>query len=301
MTSGIVYYNAKPIEIRNDYMNATALCQANGKEFAHWRENAATQEFLNELSVNIGIPILRLVVSHRGGKREGTFVHRRVWYQLGQWCNAKCAVWVSGLLEQYHEEFTRAAFGEPVPLDQISLFDMPPRSDEDDGTPAILTDDAPITKLPPLADAAAGDVSALQAADRWLHAEGGWGEMWSDDSSIENKLLAKLAHDVGELIRTVNEKLSAGMASALEQVGIDLADLASAHRFERGKIADLHAMVSQLTEHFHVHGPELVRETQDVVAAVAERRVTPLKCICHVRRQPSRRQTYYMPCPVHEP
>jgi KilA domain-containing protein len=303
MTSGIVYFNAKPIEIRNDYMNATALCQANGKDFSDWRGNKGTTEFLAELTFTAGIPADRLVIS-REGRHGGTWVHRRVWYQLGQWCNAKCAVWVSGLLEQYHEEFTRAAFGEPVPLDQLSLLDRPARTDDadDDGTPAVLEDDPPVVRLPPLAAAAAGDITALREADRWLHAEGGWGPMWTDDSSLEAKLLTKLAHDVAELIKTVNEKLSLGTTAALDQIGLDVLDLATAHRFDRGRIADIHEKVSQLTEHFHINGPELAREAQDIIANVAERRhIQPTTCICHIRRQASRKQTYYMPCPVHEP
>ena len=41
----------------NGYINATTLCKKAGKMFGHYFANASTKEFLEELSIDIGIPI----------------------------------------------------------------------------------------------------------------------------------------------------------------------------------------------------------------------------------------------------
>lgn len=79
------------------YVNATALCKKAGKLFGHYRENAPTKAFLEELSAVIGIPITELVQSVRGGNPEfqGTWVHPQVAINLGQWASPTFAVLVS--------------------------------------------------------------------------------------------------------------------------------------------------------------------------------------------------------------
>ena len=51
------HYNDTAIEQRqaDSYLNATAMCQANGKLFAHYSSNASTQEYLEALSADIGL------------------------------------------------------------------------------------------------------------------------------------------------------------------------------------------------------------------------------------------------------
>lgn len=56
------------------YINATAMCQACGKQLAHYLENQTTKAFLEALSENIGIPILDLAEVKRG-RNGGTWVH----------------------------------------------------------------------------------------------------------------------------------------------------------------------------------------------------------------------------------
>src|ERR1700678_3288414 len=95
-------YNSKLIEQRRSdrYMNATAMCQANGKLWGHYWKNESSQEYVNELSTTIGIPILDLVQSEVGGSHSGTWVHPRIAIHLAQWCSAKFAVAVSGWIEE---------------------------------------------------------------------------------------------------------------------------------------------------------------------------------------------------------
>lgn len=79
------------------YVNATALCQASGKQLGHYLETKTTQAFLNELSSDIGIPISTLIQIVKGGhpQMQGTWVHPQVAINLGQWASPKFAVLVS--------------------------------------------------------------------------------------------------------------------------------------------------------------------------------------------------------------
>jgi len=88
--------NGVSIRQRHDnYFDATAMCRAYGKLFANWRQLDGTQAFLEELALNIGIPIIELVQS-RIGRDGGTWVHERVAIKLADWCSPKFAVIVNG-------------------------------------------------------------------------------------------------------------------------------------------------------------------------------------------------------------
>lgn len=82
---------------KDGYINATALCKAAGKTFAHYKENASTNDFLQELSSDVGIPTLLLIqrVTDTYGVKS-TWVHPQVAIHLGQWLSPKFAVKVSG-------------------------------------------------------------------------------------------------------------------------------------------------------------------------------------------------------------
>ena len=49
------------------YVNATAMCQACGKNFADYNRLASTAAFLDELSSDMGIPISALIAAIKGG------------------------------------------------------------------------------------------------------------------------------------------------------------------------------------------------------------------------------------------
>lgn len=85
------------------YVNATAMCQACGKLFGHYRETIATKAYLEELSSVIGIPISELVISIKGGdpRLQGTWVHPDVAIHLGQWCSPKFAVAVAQWVREW--------------------------------------------------------------------------------------------------------------------------------------------------------------------------------------------------------
>ena len=82
----------------NGYINATALCKACDKHIPHYFANDSTKAFLNELSLEVGIPTsnLTITVQGRGDKiQQGTWVHPYVAINLAQWASPKFAVAVS--------------------------------------------------------------------------------------------------------------------------------------------------------------------------------------------------------------
>jgi hypothetical protein len=98
----LIHREANAVEInqrRSDgYLDATAMCRAYDKRFAHYRENSTTTEFLDALSADVGIPISELVQSTRrsaGQLGGGTWVHPQVAINLAQWVSAKFAVLVT--------------------------------------------------------------------------------------------------------------------------------------------------------------------------------------------------------------
>jgi hypothetical protein len=83
--------------LTDGYINATGLCQACGKNFGHYLENASTGAFPDALSSDIGIPISTLIQIVKGGfpQLQGTWVHPQVAIHLAQWASPKFAVFVS--------------------------------------------------------------------------------------------------------------------------------------------------------------------------------------------------------------
>lgn len=120
------------------YINATAMCQAVGKQLGHYLENKTTKEFLKELSSDIGIPISELVIVIKGGvsDAQGTWVHPEVAINLGQWCSPKFAVavakwvreWITNKIEPktlpYHIERYMANRSEIPPTHFSMLNEM---------------------------------------------------------------------------------------------------------------------------------------------------------------------------------
>jgi hypothetical protein len=112
------------IEQRGDdgYLNATAMCQANGKTLGHYLETGPTKEFLNALSADIGKAISELVQVRRGGnpQLQGTWVHPDVAIHLAQWCSPKFAVQVSKWVRELLTTGSVAVQNAPVdPWDML--------------------------------------------------------------------------------------------------------------------------------------------------------------------------------------
>ena len=80
------------------YVNATAMCTANGKLVGHYLVTEGSKKYLKALAPVIGITITGLVLVRQGGtpSQQGTWVHPRVAVDLARWCSPDFAVWVDG-------------------------------------------------------------------------------------------------------------------------------------------------------------------------------------------------------------
>ena len=89
------YWNGTPISrrITDNFVNATAMCKANGKKFGNYFQNDSTTLYLEALSEEVGIPASQLCQVRHG---NGTWVHPRVSIDLARWISAPFAVWMDG-------------------------------------------------------------------------------------------------------------------------------------------------------------------------------------------------------------
>jgi hypothetical protein len=82
----------------DNYINATQLCKAGGKNFGHWNTLDSTKELISVLASEIGIPISQLIDSKKGNSNnfeQGTWIHPDLAIQLSQWLSPKFAIQVS--------------------------------------------------------------------------------------------------------------------------------------------------------------------------------------------------------------
>jgi hypothetical protein len=110
-------WNGTPIQRRttDGYVNATAMCKANGKRWNdYWCTDRAT-EYLEALATETGIPVSRLCHSLRGGPQQGTWVHSRVAVDLARWLSAPFAVWMDGwFLEELEARVSHVQDTQPA-------------------------------------------------------------------------------------------------------------------------------------------------------------------------------------------
>lgn len=111
-------WNGTPISRRttDNYVNATAMCRANGKRWSDYRESDRCQRYLDALAELTEIPVVNLyqAIEGRGG---GTFVHPQVAVDLARWISAPFAVWMDGwfLEELENQRVSQVRDIQPVP------------------------------------------------------------------------------------------------------------------------------------------------------------------------------------------
>ena len=117
-----------PQRASDGFINATAMCQAAGKLWGHYRALQSTEEFLSFLSADIGIPISGLVVTLKGGSGpQGTWVHPDVAVSLAQWCSPKFAVAVSRWVREWLSgKFTTAKLPYHLERYMVNRAAIPP-------------------------------------------------------------------------------------------------------------------------------------------------------------------------------
>lgn len=89
------------INLETGYVNATKLCQSADKLWGHYYYNQRTKDFLTVLSGDVGISISELVISKKGGTKQGTWVHPQVAIDLASWCSTKFQLAVTKLVMRY--------------------------------------------------------------------------------------------------------------------------------------------------------------------------------------------------------
>ena len=88
------FHGAKIRQRPDGYFDATAMCKANGKHFKHYLENQSTTEFLEVLSLKVGIPTFK-IIEVKSGRYGGSWIHPKGAIHLAFWCNPEFAVMVT--------------------------------------------------------------------------------------------------------------------------------------------------------------------------------------------------------------
>jgi len=108
-------WNDTPIARRSidGYVNATAMCKANGKEWSNYFKSDRAQAYLKALQGSLpnGGDLVQVTAAGPNESR-GTYVHPRLAVDLARWINPEFAVWMDGWLL---EELERQAQQKPEP------------------------------------------------------------------------------------------------------------------------------------------------------------------------------------------
>jgi KilA-N domain len=97
----IIMHEANGLKIgqrhEDGYINLTSMAQASGKLIADYLRLNTTKGFIDELSMDMGIPISKLIEIRKGKPAylQGTWAHPQVAINCGQWCSPRFAVLVS--------------------------------------------------------------------------------------------------------------------------------------------------------------------------------------------------------------
>lgn len=91
-------YNGQIINQRESdgYINATQICQANGRKVADWLVNKGTQSYIEYLSRETGIPVSEMYSSTKGNSSvssQGTWIHPFLAVKLARWISLEFEAW----------------------------------------------------------------------------------------------------------------------------------------------------------------------------------------------------------------
>ena len=117
------------------YINATAMCQAAGKQLTNYLRQRTTMAFLEELSsvTLIGATGLVQVIQDGPPELQGIWVHPQVAVHLAQWLSPAFAVkvtdwvfeWRSGKASRLPDHLRRYIVNQPkIPHDHFSMLDQ---------------------------------------------------------------------------------------------------------------------------------------------------------------------------------
>ena len=113
-------WNGTPISRRttDGYVNATAMCKANGKKWNDYYRQEKTTQYLQSLKRLTGFPADPITTITDGpNEGRGTYVHHRIAVDLARWINTDFAVWMDGW---FLEEVEKQMSPPPIPQPPIS-------------------------------------------------------------------------------------------------------------------------------------------------------------------------------------
>jgi hypothetical protein len=117
----IANYNDKNISYRktDGYVNATEMCQANGKKVNDWLRLKQTEAYIQELSIVTGILATDLTITKQGGiaNEQGTWIHPKLTLELARWISVEFAIWCdTHLMELLTTGTTELKQNEVIPF-----------------------------------------------------------------------------------------------------------------------------------------------------------------------------------------
>lgn len=96
-------YNGNIITIRetDGFIDATAMCKAGGKKFAHWHPTASATQLINALKDEVKQDVIKTLKGRSSKFRQGTWIHPRLATSLAQWISPLFALKVSEWIEEW--------------------------------------------------------------------------------------------------------------------------------------------------------------------------------------------------------
>ncbi|MGA1256944.1 MAG: KilA-N domain-containing protein, partial [Candidatus Nanopelagicaceae bacterium] len=87
------------------YVSLTDMAKASGKLVADYLRLNSTQNYLEALSIDMGIPISALCKTFKGGNdKQGTWAHPEIAIDFAQWCNPQFRIWANRTLKNALEK-----------------------------------------------------------------------------------------------------------------------------------------------------------------------------------------------------
>jgi len=118
-------WNGTPISRRttDGFVNATAMCRANGRQWSKYRETDRCQEYIDALSQTSDFGGLS-PIDTRAGNGGGTWVHPQVAVDLARWISAPFAVWMDGwFLEEINGRASQVQDTQPLLPDVLTTVE----------------------------------------------------------------------------------------------------------------------------------------------------------------------------------
>ena len=102
-------------------INANKMAQCfPGKRLDHFLENQSTQDYINALSRNIGIPIFDLVVTRKGNSpRSGTWMYEDLAIEFARWLNPNFGVWCNRKIRELIINQTATIENDNIQIKQV--------------------------------------------------------------------------------------------------------------------------------------------------------------------------------------